>query len=323
MTSSSLVHKSLYFLIAIIGFFFISPLLQPVLGQGLVDAVDDSYTLVDDQNWYFPAPGLLENDTPGLSISISDPITTAGGTVQVSSDGSWYLAYSGGYVGNASFTYTIDDGTGTQDTATYTMTPSPTPTDTATYTPTATDTATSTATYTATYTPTATDTATYTPTATDTATYTPTATDTATYTPTATDTATHTATPTDTATYTMTPSPTATDTATSTATYTPTATSTPALMNRAPRLTIYLAKVSVIRGQVAVNIGDYSDLDRDSVRLIASLGTISKTGSSSGFWLWTYTVPSTTPRGAVITVNITATDTLGIATTQSFRVRVR
>lgn len=251
MTSSSLVHKSLYFLIAIIGFFFISPLLQPVLGQGLVDAVDDSYTLVDDQNWYFPAPGLLENDTPGLSISISDPITTAGGTVQVSSDGSWYLAYSGGYVGNASFTYTIDDGTGTQDTATYTMTPSPTPTDTATYTPTA------------------------------------------------------------------------TDTATSTATYTPTATSTPALMNRAPRLTIYLAKVSVIRGQVAVNIGDYSDLDRDSVRLIASLGTISKTGSSSGFWLWTYTVPSTTPRGAVITVNITATDTLGIATTQSFRVRVR
>ena len=93
--------------------------------------------------------------------------------------------------------------------------------------------------------------------------------------------------------------------------------------NTAPRVTIYIPEVVVTRGSISFNIGDYSDPDRDTVRLTASVGSIAKTGPSQGLWLWSYDVPRSTPRGTVITVTITATDTRGAVTTQSFRVRVR
>ncbi|MEP7291530.1 MAG: tandem-95 repeat protein, partial [Chloroflexota bacterium] len=90
----------------------------PNLAQGTVDAVDDSYLLVNNQDYALPAPGVLSNDTPGTSVIAFDPTTTSGAAVQVNADGSWFAASPGGFTGTVSFTYTIDDGTGAQDTAT-------------------------------------------------------------------------------------------------------------------------------------------------------------------------------------------------------------
>jgi len=92
--------------------------------------------------------------------------------------------------------------------------------------------------------------------------------------------------------------------------------------NIPPQLTTLTNQLAVTRGSLTVNIGTYRDPDADIVMITSSIGTVVKTGSSRGLWLWNYTVPRSTPRGTVITVTITATDAQGARTTRSFVVRV-
>ena len=218
-------------------------------------------------------------------------------------------------------------------TNTATATSSPTHTQIATNTSTSTDIPTSTSTYTATPTVTSTNTATATSTPTKTNTSTETSTQTATVT--STNTVTATSTPTETNTATATSTPTYTPSATSTSTHTPTMTSTstpsntptrtptPIQGNQPPQINVYFAEVVLLPGNLAANLGDYLDLDRDRVTLRASVGSVTKIGSSSGLWAWGYLVPRNTPRGTTISVTITATDARGAVSTRSFRVRIQ
>ncbi|MBL8146525.1 MAG: tandem-95 repeat protein [Anaerolineae bacterium] len=85
-------------------------------------AVDDFYTTTNDYGRYQPAPGVLENDSPGASVIPFDGQTSAGNYVSVASDGSFQLSAPWGYAGPATFDYTIADDQGNQDSATVTIT---------------------------------------------------------------------------------------------------------------------------------------------------------------------------------------------------------
>jgi hypothetical protein len=230
-------------------------------------------------------------------------------------------------------TVTLTNTPAATETATATATPTafPTATDFPTVTPTATTTATEMATATATATvtltpttptetPSPTETPTEMPTATASATATlmPTATETATLAPTETPTPTATetsaSTPTMTATATAMPTPTATETPTETPTLTPTPT-----VQTLPSLTLVNTTVTIGEGRRATNHGTVTDLDGDTVTLLASAGSVTK--EANGSWIWALTTSDGPAQSQTIT--ITADDGRGGVTSVSFALTVR
>ncbi len=98
------------------------------------DTVNDAPVAVDDQPYYYeaietlqlsinePTDGLLINDydPDGNAIAVADfdQISTQGGSVSVSSDGTFTYTPQGDYTGPDSFTYTVTDGQLTSQSAT-------------------------------------------------------------------------------------------------------------------------------------------------------------------------------------------------------------
>ncbi|HEX3553997.1 MAG TPA: Ig-like domain-containing protein [Thermoanaerobaculia bacterium] len=88
-------------------------------------AVDDSYTIVQDTTLNVPAPGVLGNDQGGnLTATPQAAAATAqGGSVTLAVDGGFSYTPAAGFVGTDSFTYTANNGLGTDDgTVTITVT---------------------------------------------------------------------------------------------------------------------------------------------------------------------------------------------------------
>lgn len=84
-------------------------------------------------------------------------------------------------------------------------------------------------------------------------------------------------------------------------------------LNFAPTVAADQAAVTAFEGQTATNTGTFADSDLDIVELSASLGTITKSGVSSGTWNWSLTATDG-PAGPT-TVTITATDGQAVQTT--------
>jgi len=89
------------------------------------DAVDDDYT-TSGGTISVPASGVLANDTDvegdTLYVFDCDETSSAGGSVSMSSDGSFTYTPPLYFVGTDTFTYTISDGNGGTDTATVSVT---------------------------------------------------------------------------------------------------------------------------------------------------------------------------------------------------------
>ena len=97
-------------------------------------AVDDAYTVNEDQTLTVPADGVLSNDTDadfdllsvsevdGAFLNVGFPTATANGTVTLNSNGSFTYTPSGNFYGTDSFNYTVSDGMLGTDTATVTIT---------------------------------------------------------------------------------------------------------------------------------------------------------------------------------------------------------
>lgn len=78
-------------------------------------ANDDNYQTVKNTNLIVAAPGLLANDTTGvgsLTVTAGTFATVQGGSVTISTDGSFTYTPPTGYSGNDSFDYTADNGSG-------------------------------------------------------------------------------------------------------------------------------------------------------------------------------------------------------------------
>ena len=86
--------------------------------------------------------------------------------------------------------------------------------------------------------------------------------------------------------------------------------------NVAPGLIVDESDLLALSGSLATNSGSYSDAGGDNVSLAASLGDI--VDNADGTWSWTLDTTSLTTE----LVTITATDSDGDATTQSFDLRV-
>ncbi len=89
-------------------------------------ANDDSYTTNEDTQLNVSAPGVLGNDSDpdgdSLTVSSYDHTTVQGGTVSMSTNGSFTYTPAANYCGADSFTYTISDGHGGTDSATVHLT---------------------------------------------------------------------------------------------------------------------------------------------------------------------------------------------------------
>ena len=77
--------------------------------------------------------------------------------------------------------------------------------------------------------------------------------------------------------------------------------------------------VGVAEGGAPANTGTFSDADGDTVALTASLGAVTRTGTSSGTWSWT--APAS-DEALVQTVTITADDGQGHTATAAFALTV-
>ena len=90
-------------------------------------ARNDSYTASGNIRITVAAPGVLANDSdadgvgPALTVS-AGATSTQGGNVNLSSDGSFTYNPPAGFEGTDSFTYTLSDGEGNNDTATASIT---------------------------------------------------------------------------------------------------------------------------------------------------------------------------------------------------------
>jgi hypothetical protein len=87
-------------------------------------AVNDNYTMQQEETLTVPAPGLLGNDTDpdGDPLTAAVEITPANGSVALNADGSFTYTPATGFFGTDTFTYQIVDGQGGTDTAVVTLT---------------------------------------------------------------------------------------------------------------------------------------------------------------------------------------------------------
>jgi hypothetical protein len=92
-----------------------------------------------------------------------------------------------------------------------------------------------------------------------------------------------------------------------------------AVADHAPLLSTPAA-VTIPEGQTATNTGTFSDPDGDAVTLSASVGTVTWSGSSNGFWTWSYAATDGPLQSQ--TVTITANDGHGGISTATFQLTV-
>jgi len=99
-------------------------ILEVIAATGCPTATDDTYGTPEDSGLSVVAPGVLDNDTDPdldpLSVAAADTITAAGGSVAVSSDGSFVYTPPPDFFGVDTFGYTVSDGL-TTDNATVTI----------------------------------------------------------------------------------------------------------------------------------------------------------------------------------------------------------
>ncbi|PLX71281.1 MAG: hypothetical protein C0614_14430, partial [Desulfuromonas sp.] len=88
------------------------------------DAIDDSYNTDEDTPLTIPVPGVLTNDSiggDGGTLAVVDHTDPSNGALSLNADGSFTYTPDEGWSGTDSFTYTIEDIDGDQDTATVTI----------------------------------------------------------------------------------------------------------------------------------------------------------------------------------------------------------
>ncbi|WP_175545939.1 Ig-like domain-containing protein [Salegentibacter echinorum] len=87
-------------------------------------AVDNTYSIDQNEVLTIPAPGILQNDTDSeednLTASLDSDVSN--GTLTLNADGSFTYEPDLGYTGQDSFTYTANDGTDDSNVATVTIT---------------------------------------------------------------------------------------------------------------------------------------------------------------------------------------------------------
>jgi VCBS repeat-containing protein len=90
-------------------------------------AVNDVYTVLEGGSLNIAAPGVIANDTDEESNPLTATVVTgpAHGSLSLASDGSFLYNHDGTDSGNDSFTYTVNDGTSTSNTATVTINVTP------------------------------------------------------------------------------------------------------------------------------------------------------------------------------------------------------
>jgi uncharacterized repeat protein (TIGR03803 family) len=89
--------------------------------------------------------------------------------------------------------------------------------------------------------------------------------------------------------------------------------------NAVPTVSVSSASIDVAESQIATNTGPYADVDTlDNVTITASVGTLTKSGTSSGTWSWSF--PTTDGPAQSQTVTITADDGRGGMATTTFSV---
>lgn len=97
---------------------------------------------------------------------------------------------------------------------------------------------------------------------------------------------------------------------------------TPTNPNTPPSLTVEASSVTVPEGSVASISGTYADANTgDTVALTASIGTLTKTGTSGGSWTWSLGTNDGPAQGQTVTV--TATDGKGGSASTSFVLNVQ
>lgn len=89
--------------------------------------------------------------------------------------------------------------------------------------------------------------------------------------------------------------------------------------NQPPTIAADSAAVTANEGSPASNTGTFSDPDGDAVTLSASLGTVVKTGTSSGTWTWSAPAAD---ESAAQAITVTATDSNGGSSLITFTVLV-
>jgi hypothetical protein len=93
-------------------------------------AVADAYATDQDIALLEPAPGLLANDSDvdddALTVQPAPVAGPSNGSVVLAADGSFTYTPAAGFVGTDTFTYRIDDGTGSTDDGVVTITVGPT-----------------------------------------------------------------------------------------------------------------------------------------------------------------------------------------------------
>jgi endonuclease/exonuclease/phosphatase family metal-dependent hydrolase len=98
----------------------------------------------------------------------------------------------------------------------------------------------------------------------------------------------------------------------------------PGTQSLAPTLSVSKSSVVVDEGRTATNTGGYGDLvdlDADTVRVSASVGTVTQGSTVTGTWYWSYATPHV-PATETKTVTITATDSTGRSSTKSFSLTI-
>jgi len=91
-------------------------------------------------------------------------------------------------------------------------------------------------------------------------------------------------------------------------------------VNHTPTISANDGSITVNEGQTANNAGNYSDADGDTVNITASVGSINKTGTSSGTWSWSFATTDGSAQSQQVT--ITANDGQGGITTTTFNLIV-
>lgn len=98
----------------------------------------------------------------------------------------------------------------------------------------------------------------------------------------------------------------------------------PGTRSLAPTVTVNNSSVVVNEGQTAINAGSFDDTvdtDSDTVRVSASVGTVTQSGTRNGTWNWSYATPNVSDDQPT-QVKITAKDSTGRYTSKYFSLKV-